>query len=413
MEVTMREFTGSRLALLALLLAWSGAAAAEPMLAKVDLFTAGEGGYALYRIPCLVVSSKGTLLALCEARKSDKGDWGSIDILLRRSSDEGKTWSAPRKVAAVAGPHRRNPAAVAQKLGAAEDVTYNNPVAIVDRKTGAIHLLFCLEYMRCFYQRSDDDGLTFSRPVEITAVFDTFRPDYDWKVLAAGPGHGIQLAGGRLLVPVWLSTGSGGHAHRPSVASVIYSDDHGATWRRGDIAVPHTQTFVNPSEAMLVERADGSVMLNVRSESAPHRRLISVSKDGATGWSTPAFHDDLVEPICMASLLRLSQNRLLFANPANLERGDGKAKPGVSRDRKNLSVRLSLDDGKSWPLRKTLEPGPSAYSDLAVGAGGTIYCLYERGSGAPGQPARSYMHLTLARFNLEWLFDGSDRLKQR
>ncbi len=73
--------------------------------------------------------------------------------------------------------------------------------------------------MRCFYIRSDDDGLTFTKPVEITATFDQFRPEYDWKVLATGPAHGIQLKSGRLLVPVWLSPGTGGHAHRPCVTA--------------------------------------------------------------------------------------------------------------------------------------------------------------------------------------------------
>src|SRR5581483_343588 len=108
--------------------------------------------------------------------------------------------------------------------------------------------------------------------------------DYDWKVLATGPAHGIQLANGRLVVPVWLSTGTGGHAHRPSVTSVIYSDDRGKPWRRGDIAVPNAEPIINPNETVLVELADGGVLLNVRSESHAHRRLATVSKDGATGW---------------------------------------------------------------------------------------------------------------------------------
>ena len=88
-------------------------------------------------------------------------------------------------------------------------------MAIVDRQSGVIHFLFCAEYARCYYVRSKDDGQTWTEAVDITATFDAFRPDYDWRVLATGPGHGIQLQNGRLLVPVWLSTGTGGHAHRP------------------------------------------------------------------------------------------------------------------------------------------------------------------------------------------------------
>ena len=126
-----------------------------------------------------------------------------------------------------------------------------------DVKTGAVHLLFCHEYMRCFYRKSDDGGRTFSPPVEITSTFEPFRRHYDFKVLATGPGHGIQLATGRLVVPVWLSTGTGGHAHRPSVVATITSDDHGATWQCGQIVAGETDPLVNPSEAQAVELTDG------------------------------------------------------------------------------------------------------------------------------------------------------------
>lgn len=389
--------------------------AAEPLLEKIDLFDAGKDGYALYRIPCVVVTAQGTVLATTEARRTGKSDWDTIDILMRRSTDGGKTWDAPRKIADVPGTKTKNPVALAQKLANPDDVTYNNAVLIADR-AGPIHCLFCLEYMRCFYQRSDDDGLSWTKPVEITSAFEKFRSDYDWKVLATGPAHGIQLRSGRLVVPVWLSTGTGGHAHRPSVTSVIYSDDSGRTWRAGDVAVPNTDTWINPNETIVVELADGRTMLNVRSESMEHRRLITVSPDGATGWSKPQFVNELVEPICMASIVRYSsappadKNRILFANPQNLERADGKAEAGKSRDRKNLTIRLSYDEAQTWPVAKSLEPGYSAYSDLAVTKDGTILCLYERGddAGAKSKKPTSYRHLTLARFNLEWLTDGKD-----
>src|SRR6185369_12329506 len=266
-----------------------------------------------------------------------------------------------------------------------------------------------------------DDGLTFSSPVEITSAFDKFRSEYDWKVLATGPGHGIQLKNGRLLVPVWLSLGTGGHAHRPSVASTIYSDDKGKTWHRGEIAGPNTEEQVIPNETVAVELVDGRVMLNMRSESKAHRRLVTVSRNGATGWSKPRFDDALLEPICMAAIIRLSdtttndKNRIVFANPHNLDRADGTAVPGKSRDRKNLSIKLIYDEGETWPVNKPLEPGYSAYSDLAVLPDGTILCLYERGraSAAKDKKPTSYSHLTLARFNLDWLTDGKDALKRK
>jgi sialidase-1 len=400
---------------MALVLPWNFLGAAEPSLTRIDLFEAGKGGYEVYRIPGIVATSKGTLLAYCEARKSGRGDWGAIDLLLRRSSDGGKTWSDPYKIAQVDGPHTKNPVAVRQKLGNPGDVTYNNPVAIADHATGAVHLLFCLEYMRCFYQRSDDDGKTFTRPREITDTFESLRKDYDWKVLATGPGHGIQLQNGRLLVPAWLSTGTGGHAHRPSVVTTISSDDGGKTWQRGEIVANETDPLTNPNETAAVQLADGRVMLNIRSESKQHRRAVAFSKDGSSDWTRPVFDEKLLEPICFASLCRLTQkptqdrNRLLFANPDNLDRADGKARPGQSRDRKNLSVRLSYDEGQKWEVSRTLEAGVSGYCDLTVGPDGAIYCFYERG-GTDGKSAFLTRSLTLARFNLEWLTNGKDQL---
>jgi sialidase-1 len=313
----------------------------------------------------------------------------------------------------VPGPKQKNPVALKQKLATNDEVTYNNCTLFADR-AGPVHALFCLEYARCFYLRSDDDGLTWSKPVEITKTFDAFSSEFDWKVLATGPAHGIQLRSGRLVVPVWLSTGTGGHAHRPSVTATIYSDDAGATWHRGDIAVPSTPEWIDPNETVVVELADGRVMLNVRSWSMQHRRLVTTSPDGATGWTKPEFDDALLEPICMASIVRYSlageargRNRILFANPHWLERADGKAQPGFGRDRKNVSVKLSYDEGQTWPVSKSLEAGFSGYSDLAVLPDGTILCFYERGS-IDGKNNFGTGRLTVARFNLAWLTDGAD-----
>ncbi len=397
------KFTPALLA--TLFLVCSTVTAAEPFLAKQDLFTVGDDpAFHIYHIPGLVVTAKGTVLAWCEARKRPGGvsDWDDIRILLRRSTDDGKTWSPPRNIANVEGPKRKNPFALRMKNVDPSDVTYNNPVIIADTD-GTLHMLFCLEYERCFYQRSQDDGLTWSQPVEITTTFDSFRRHYDWKVLATGPNHSIQLKTGRLVVPVWLSTGDGGNAHRPSVTATIYSDDGGASWKAGDIAVPNTDDWINPNETVAIELNDGRVMLNVRSESKAHRRLITTSPDGATNWSPPRFDDALLEPICMAGLIRYEyggQSLILFSNPHNLDGGrEGKPEPGKSRARKNISIKLSRDEAQTWAVNKLLEDGPSAYSDLAVTKDGTILCFY--GAGSKLSFAGSV--LRLARFNLEWL----------
>lgn len=387
------------------LLAAPVAGAVEPFLEKQDLFTVGDDpAYQLYHIPGIVVTARGSVLAWCEARKRAAGvsDWDDIRLLLRRSTEDGRTWGPPRSIAQVDGPKRKNPFALRMKNVDPNDVTYNNPVLIADRD-GTVHMLFCLEYERVFYQRSGDDGVSWSPPVEITACFDAFKKGYAWKVLATGPNHGIQLKNGRLVVPVWLSTGEGGNAHRPSVTATVFSDDGGRTWQAGEIAVPCTDTWINPNETVAVELADGRVMLNVRSESKAHRRLVTTSPDGATNWSEPKFDEALLEPICMAGLVRYDhggQSLLLFSNPHNLEGGrGGEPEPGKSRARKNLSVKISRDEGATWPVNRLLEDGPSAYSDLAVTPAGTILCFY----GAGSKLSFAGSSLRLARFNLAWL----------
>jgi sialidase-1 len=150
--------------------------------------------------------------------------------------------------------------------------------------------------------RSTDDGVTWSAPVEITATFEPFRKHYDWKVIATGPGHGIQMKSGRLVVPIWLAYGKEGD-HKPSAAATIYSDDHGKTWKAGDLCLPNEGELGNPNETMIAELSDGRVMLVARSVSQASRKVITTSADGATGWTKPVFHEQLWEPICMASIV--------------------------------------------------------------------------------------------------------------
>src|SRR5262249_4394776 len=153
----------------------------------------------------------------------------------------------------------------------------------------------------------------------------------------------------------------------------------GKTWKPGEIAVPCTEEWINPNEAVAVEVTDGRVMLNARSESKAHRRLVTVSPDGATGWSRPRFDDALLERICMGGIVSYDhsgKNLILVSNPHNLGRENGGAEPGKGRDRKNLSVKLSRDEGRTWEINRTIEPGPSTYSDIAVTRAGTILCFY-------------------------------------
>jgi sialidase-1 len=355
--------------------------AAAPPPEKIPVFPPGMDGIARYRIPGLVVTPKGTVLAYCEARKNNSSDWGEIEVRLRRSTDGGRSWDTPRHIAHLAPRIEGNPR---KKSGGESEQTVNNPVAIVDHQTGAVEFLYCVNYARCFSIRSTDDGLSWSDPVEITAAFEPFRKHYPWTVIATGPGHGIQLQSGRLVVPIWLAYGKNGD-HSPSAAATIFSDDHGKTWQAGDLAVPNANGFDNPNETMLAALSDGRVLLVTRSVSQASRKILLTSPDGATRWSPPAFHPQLWEPICMASIVSHPSRpgTLLFSNPHTLPLGpDGTPVPGGRGKRQNLSIKLSRDDGQSWPVSKTLEAGPD----------GSVLCLYERADS-----------IDIARFSLDWL----------
>jgi sialidase-1 len=363
--------------------------AAEPLLERSAVFPPSWNGIARYRIPGLVVTPKGTVLAYSEARKNNSSDWGEIEIHLRRSTDGGKTWADSQHIAHHGARLEGNPR---KAEGGEKEQTVNNPVAIVDRETGAIEFLYCINYARCYSMRSNDDGLTWSQPVDITASFEPFRAKYDWKVIATGPGHGIQLKSGRLVVPIWLAYGAVGD-HKPSAAGTLYSDDHGKTWQAGDLCLPNEGDFGDPNETMITELSDGRVMLVSRSVSKANRKLITTSADGATGWTTPVFHDQLWEPICMASIATHPSGVLLFSNPHTLGRAkDGQEIPAGRGKRENLCIKLSRDDGKTWPINKVLDPGKAAYSDLAILPDGTVLCLYEADTS-----------IDCARFNLEWV----------
>ncbi|WP_336514538.1 sialidase family protein [Pollutibacter soli] len=366
------------------------------------VFDPGEK-FATVRIPALVMTNKGSLLAFAEGRLNGHGDWAAIDILLRRSTDGGKTWGDV--ITLVEHDSKNTPT--------------SNATPIVD-KDGTIHFLYQRNYDHAYYIKSTDDGNTWSEPIDITYVFETFRKDYNWKVIAPGPGHAIQLKNGRLLVPVWLcepDKSRPGGDHRPSCIATIYSDDHGATWKRGDIVVNNGDTVqgirvVNPSENVAIELADGRVLLNMRTESVNHERLIAYSKDGATGWTKPVFDPELYDPVCMASLIRVSgvpkgKTRILFVNP-DTKNDTTVVNKNNFRKRENITAFMSYDEGETWPVKKSLFPGISGYSDLAAGKDGTIYCLYERRDSSEGV-GYSKFKVVLKKFNVAWLTDGKDK----
>ena len=206
----------------------------------------------------------------------------------------------------------------------------------------------------------------------------------NWGVIApSGPGHAIQLRSGRLLVPVWMAIPNRaikGGDHRPSCVATIYSDDMGKTWQRGAIVVTNSEEYVNPSESHAIELEDGSVLLNMRNETANRRRLESKSADGAGNWSKPVYNENLYEPVCNAAIERVSfkgkdgKNRIVFCNPDS--QFDTATPP---RRRVNLKIRMSYDEGQTYPISKVIDTGRAGYSDVVCGKDGMIYVIYEQG----------------------------------
>lgn len=345
-----------------------------------ELFSKNTHGYHTFRIPSLIVSTKGTVLAFAEGRKESSSDTGDIDLVMRRSEDGGKTWG-PLRVIWDDGSH-----------------VCGNPTPVVDETTGTIWLLLtwnrgddherdiiakkATDTRRVFVTYSTDDGLTWATPKDITAT--TKEPSWGW--YATGPGMGIQIKNGihkgRLIIPSDHSydsvdgTVSGGNFEYG--AHVIYSDDHGKTWQLGGTIRPKM------NECQVIERADGNgtLLMNMRSYFGKNRRALSLSDDGGITWSDPMEAVELVEPVCQAALIRYKGDWMLFSNPA-------------STKRENMTLRLSKDDGRTWPISKILHAGPSAYSALAVLPNGDILCLYEKGNQNP------YEQISLVRMTIE------------
>ena len=385
-------------------------AAANPMISSpstlqtTTVFDATRDGYEQYRIPVLCVSARGTVLAAIEARHTGT-DWGDIQILLRRSEDGGHSFGPPQSIARWDGEIKRAAWLEEQHAHAAKKGrTYHNAVLIADRD-GTIHFLFGIEYSHVFYRRSNDDGRTWSQTRDITAAFEPLRQQYPWRVVATGPGLGVQLSGGardgRLVVPIWLARGSHGAGgdHRPSVVSSVFSDDGGQTWQTGDIIAHETEPARNPNETVVAQLPDGRVYFNIRSEAKQHRRLIATSPDGATAWTTPHFDDELFEPICHAGLVRAG-DELLFSNP-NPALDAPQRYPEIGHlQRENLIVRMSHNGGETWPVSRVLDAGSAGYSALGVLPDGSFLCLWERGQKEGDWPGHT---VTLARFDWAWL----------
>ena len=342
-------------------LASLGSVIEDPAPDYPAVFQSGQEGYHTFRIPAVVTAANGDLLAFCEGRVKAGGDSGDIDLVLKRSQDGGASWSK------------------LQVLWDDGANTCGNPCPVLDRSTGTLWLLMTRnlghDHERQIIDResegtrtvwvtsSTDHGATWAAPREITKT--TKQPDWTW--YATGPGAGIQLErgehAGRLVIPCDHIEAETKHYY----SHVIYSDDHGESWQLGGSTPEH-----QVNECEVVELTGGRLMLNMRNyDRAKRRRQVATSTDGGATWTDQRHDENLIEPICQASIRRLDWPEgdrpgiLLFSNPAS------------EKSRERMTLRASYDEGKTWHLERLLYEGASAYSCLVVLAGGDVGCLFE------------------------------------
>ncbi|GAA4788167.1 sialidase family protein [Streptomyces ziwulingensis] len=361
-----------------------GAGARERAATSVP-FRAGREGYASFRIPAVVATAGGTLLAFCEGRADGPADHGTIRVVLKRSTDGGRTWG-PLQVAAENGDGLAgNPAPVVLDTGRILLVHVRNAAHATEAaiRRGEIT---AKDGRRVWVTRSDDDGRTWSAPTEITARVK--RPEWRW--YATGPGHALRLRTGRVVVPAnhSLPPAGPGTGGGPDGGHCLLSDDRGKSWRLGYVADGDgTTSRVAANESTAAELPDGRLYVNARTMSPSVTvRADARSKDGGQTLTAPfAPQPGLPGPVCQGSVLQLRDpDLLLFSGPAE---------PGA---RARMTLRVSTDGGTSWRVAQTLDDRPAAYSDLVRVDAGSVGLLYETGDAGP------YETITFRRLSSVW-----------
>ena len=349
-----------------------------PFVDQQVLYQRGDYGYACFRIPAIVRATNGMLLAFAEGRVADCGDDGDIDLVVRRSSDNGQTW----------GP--------LQVVSAGNGETHGNPVPIVDRRTGRIVVVTTHNGPDpcpngCdrdpWVQYSDDNGATWSAEREMT---EGTKPEWNFWY-ATGPMHGIQLQhgphAGRLVLGASYESWDRVGAHVYGT-HLLYSDDSGLTWHIGaDTAVDDGTVIAQ--EVTIVELDDGRIYASARDRGTnPGNRSYAISSDGGRSWDAPFRPADLPTTDVQGSLLRFDRGRVLFSSPMN---------PGA---REAMGIRSSFDEARHfepWRQGKVFYWGPSGYSDMTRLGGDQAALLYEAGAVSP------YETIYFARFNEAYL----------
>jgi len=353
------------------------------------LFTNGVGGYACYRIPAIVSNKKGVLFAFAEGRVNNCGDYGNVDILLRISTDNGSHWSPAQKIIDKDQFQAGNSAPVFDFT----DPRYPEGRLFLFFNTGNANeydIRSGIGERKVWYTTSPNMGLDWNAPIEISSQVHFSKQNAilnkDWRAHANTPGHGIQLTKGkykgRLYIAANHSTGEFKSDASDYQTYGFYSDNHGETWE-----VSPDINWPSSNEAIATELPNGKLMLNIREQNGQsRRRIVALSDQGGEIWNEVYIDSALVSPVCQSSIISYSNNKetaLLFSGPNSTEK------------RQKMSIFLSRDNGKTWPVVKEVYTGASAYSDLTILDNNQVGLLYERDENG----------IYFAHFNETWLLE--------
>jgi len=326
------------------------------------LFEKGDDGIAEFRIPSMITTKKGTVIAVCDARVDRGGDVpNNIDLVMRKLKKESKEWTSLTRIVNFAGKH-----------GAGD------PSLLQDKKTGRIFVFYAFcpgrnnltegpnrerRHLMVQYVYSDDEGESWSNPVHVDYAL---RED-NWQNIWSAPGRGVQLKNGKLIIPCTINKDT-----KVMATILVYSDDHGETWDKIEVAE-------KINEPQMVELENGDWLINARNQMEFRKcRAITVSKDGGKTWSSPVGDRNLPDPNCQGSIIQnifkigKEKKDLLVLSNNDTEKG-----------RRNMTLKLSDDNGKTWEHKKLIHEGPSAYSCLTILPNGNIGLLYESGEKSP------------------------------
>ena len=359
----------------------------------IPVFVSGTEGHKSYRIPAMIGLPNGDILAFAEGRVHGAGDFGDINIVLKRSKDKGKTWTALQTIVDVDTLQAGNPAPVVDLA----DPAYPKGRIFLFYNTGNNHEGEVRKghgLREVWYKTSTDGGTTWSEAVNIT--LQTHRPKQpqvnpaynfseDWRSYANTPGHAMQFQNGkykgRIFVAANHSAGDPQKQFMDYKAHGFYTDDHGKTFQLSE-----TIDLPGGNESIAAELSNDKLMMNSRNQRGDVRaRIISISSDGGASWDTTYFDKNLPDPVNQGSMLNIGKKK---ARPNGLA-GRGKSiiafcNAADTQRRDNLTLRISFDEGKTWKKNYVIAKSAdnkgdySAYSDLVQLSKKKIGVLYEK-----------------------------------